>query len=48
MMYIDAICKGIDDIPTVDNETRQLMLRRYEQEGLDTLCAELRLLDPEY
>ena len=27
MMYIDAICKGIDDIPTVDNETRQLMLR---------------------
>ena len=48
MMYIDAICKGIDDIPTVDNETRQLMLHRYEQKGLDTLCAELKLLDPEY
>lgn len=48
MMYVDAICKGIDDIPTVDNETRELMLRRYETEGLEPLCAELKLLDPEY
>ena len=48
MMYVDAVCKGIDDIPTVDNETRQLMLERYEQEGLDRLCAELKILDPEY
>ena len=30
MMYVDAICKGIDDIPTVDKETRELMIRRYE------------------
>lgn len=48
MMYIDAICKGIDDIPTVDAETRQVMLERYETEGLERLCAELKLLDPEY
>lgn len=48
MMYVDAVCKGIDDIPTVDAETRALMLRKYETEGLDRLCAELRLLDPEY
>ncbi len=48
MMYVDAVCKGIDDIPTVDAETRELMLRRYEEEGLDALCAELKLLDPEY
>lgn len=48
MMYVDAVCKGIDEIPTVDNETRQLMLRRYESEGLEQLCAELKLLDPEY
>lgn len=48
MMYIDAVCKGIDDIPTVDAETRQLMLQRYESEGLEQLCAELKLLDPEY
>lgn len=48
MMYIDAICKGIDDIPTVDSETRQIMMEKYEKEGLDRLCAELKLLDPEY
>ncbi|ADV43387.1 tRNA (adenosine(37)-N6)-dimethylallyltransferase MiaA [Bacteroides helcogenes] len=48
MMYIDAVCKGIDDIPTIDADTRQLMLQRYETEGLEKLCAELRLLDPEY
>lgn len=48
MMYVDAVCKGIDDIPTVDAETRRLMLHRYETEGLEQLCAELKLLDPEY
>ena len=48
MMYIDAICKGIDDIPIVDSETRQMMMEKYEKEGLDRLCAELKLLDPEY
>ncbi|WP_321481074.1 tRNA (adenosine(37)-N6)-dimethylallyltransferase MiaA [uncultured Bacteroides sp.] len=48
MMYVDAICKGIDDIPTVDKDTRELMLNRYEEEGLENLCKELKLLDPEY
>lgn len=48
MMYVDAICKGIDDIPTVDAETRALMLQRYEEEGLERMCAELKLVDPEY
>lgn len=48
MMYIDAVCKGIDDIPTVDAETRKMMLERYEAEGLERLCSELRVLDPEY
>ena len=48
MMYVDAICKGIDDIPTVDPETRELMQQRYEEEGLEKLCAELKILDPEY
>ena len=48
MMYVDAVCKGIDDIPTVDAETRQLMLHKYETEGLERLCSELKLLDPEY
>lgn len=48
MMYIDAICNGIDDIPTVDSDTRQMMMEKYEKEGLERLCAELKLLDPEY
>ncbi len=48
MMYVDAVCKGIDDIPTVDADTRKLLLDRYEAEGLERLCDELRLLDPEY
>lgn len=48
MMYIDAVTKGIDDIPTVDDETRNLLKQRFEQEGLEPLLEELRLLDPEY
>lgn len=48
MMYIDAVCNGIDDIPTVDSETRAIILEKYEKEGVDSLAAELRLLDPEY
>ena len=48
MMYIDAVCKGIDDIPTVDDETRAMVLEKYEKEGLEQLVSELRLLDPEY
>lgn len=48
MMYIDAVCKGIDDIPTIDNVTRERMRQRYEQEGLDALVEDLRKLDPEY
>ena len=48
MMYIDAVTKGIDDIPTIEDDTRAMMRHKFETEGLDALCAELRLLDPEY
>lgn len=48
MMYIDAVCNGIDDIPTVDQETREMIMERYQQEGLTPLSNELRLLDPVY
>lgn len=48
MMYIDAVCNGIDDIPTVDDVTRSMMKERYVREGLDVLCHELEILDPEY
>ena len=48
MMYIDAVCNGIDDIPTVDDETRSLMKRRLAEEGLEALVEELKRLDPEH
>ena len=48
MMYIDAVCYGIDDIPTIDDETRDTMKRRLKEEGLEALCEELRQLDPDY
>lgn len=48
MMYIDAVCKGIDDIPTIDEETRRMMVEKYEQGGLEPLQQELKLLDPDY
>lgn len=48
MLYIDSVCKGIDDIPTVDDDTRNMIKERFEREGLDKLCNELKLLDPEY
>ena len=48
MMYIDAVCEGIDDIPTIDDETRALMKQRLAEEGLERLCEDLKRLDPEY
>lgn len=48
MMYIDAVCNGIDDIPTIRDDIRQDMKRRYETEGLDALCDDLQRLDPEH
>ena len=48
MMYIDAVCNGIDDIPTVDEETRATMKRRLSEEGLEALLEELKHLDPEH
>ena len=48
MLYIDAVCRGIDDIPTIHEETRTLLRERLDKEGLDMLAQELRLLDPEY
>ena len=48
MMYIDAVCNGIDDIPTVDDHTRQTLKQRLADEGLEALCEELRRLDPEH
>ncbi len=48
MMYIDAVCNGIDDIPTIRDDIRNEMKRRYAEEGLEALCADLQRLDPEH
>ena len=48
MMYLDAVCNGIDDIPSVDAEVRETLRERLMNGGIDELRNELRLLDPEY
>ena len=48
MMYLDAVCNGIDDIPTVDAEVRETLRERLMNGGIDEMRNELRLLDPEY
>ena len=48
MMYIDAVCNGIDDIPTILPEIREQMMQRLETEGLEQMCKLLRELDPEH
>lgn len=46
MMYIDAVCKGIDDIPTVTPEIREAIYTQFECEGLEPILAELKEADP--
>ena len=48
MMYIDAVCNGIDDIPTIREDIRELMKQRLADEGLEAMVDELHSLDPEY
>ncbi|WP_295729121.1 tRNA (adenosine(37)-N6)-dimethylallyltransferase MiaA [uncultured Muribaculum sp.] len=48
MMYVDAVCHGIDDLPTVSDEVRASTLSLYEREGIEGLRATLRNLDPDY
>jgi tRNA dimethylallyltransferase len=46
MMYIDAVCNGIDEIPTVDENTRNYWKNIYEENGLEFIQNELKRLDP--
>ena len=46
MMYIDAVCKGIDEIPTIDETLREELQRLYRKEGLDPIRQQLKILDP--
>ena len=46
MLYIDAVCKGIDDIPTISPELRTGLMEVYEREGLESIRQMLKELDP--
>lgn len=48
MLYIDALCKGIDDLPTVDPEIRRQLIEKFEKEGIESLRFELKRVDPAY
>ena len=48
MMYIDAVCNGIDNIPTINDEIRETMKQRLANEGLEALVEELKRLDPNH
>lgn len=48
MMYVDAVCNGIDDIPSVNENIRQQVKSLYEADGLDIIKEKLKKLDPEY
>ena len=48
MMYIDAVCRGFDEIPDVDPTIRAEVWNRYETEGLARILSELEHLDPRY
>ena len=48
MMYIDALCYGIDRLPTVSKSIRNRIMERYRNEGLESMVSELKRLDPVY
>lgn len=48
MMYVDAVCKGIDSLPTISDEVRRDVASRLERDGADAMREELRRLDPDY
>lgn len=48
MMYIDAVCKGIDDMPDVDPLIRRELAELFQEQGLEPILAELQRLDPVY
>lgn len=48
MMYIDAVCKGIDDMPDIDEQLRADLQKQFNEFGLDPLLTQLKQLDPDY
>ncbi len=47
-LYIDAVCKGFDPMPSISPEIRSQLQESWEEKGLDHLLTQLKLLDPQY
>lgn len=47
-MYIDAVCKGIDELPSITPEVREKWLQLYQKKGIEFLCKKIKKIDPEY
>lgn len=47
-MYVDAVCRGIDDLPEIDQKIRAELEEKYQKEGIESLRFELKKVDPEY
>ena len=47
-LYLDAVCKGIDDLPDPDPELRESIKTLFNENGITALQSKLKLLDPEY
>jgi tRNA dimethylallyltransferase len=45
-MYINAVCDGIDELPTIDQKLREDLIKKYEEEGIESLRLQLKMLDP--
>ena len=47
-LYVDAVCNGIDDLPAIDMELREKLMKQYREEGLEFLRHKLKVLDPDH
>lgn len=45
-MYINAVCDGIDDLPTIDQKLRDDLIKKHEEEGIESLRMQLKIVDP--
>ena len=45
-MYINAVCDGIDDLPTIDQKLREDLIKQHKEEGIENLRLQLKMLDP--
>ena len=48
MLYVDAVCRGIDLLPDISAEVRTAVKEKLQREGLESLVKELEQLDPQY